>query len=405
MKKVLIWNDYPLGPVGGPSGYLYNLKIYLDENNIENIVFYNNDIFEKKIEIKKKKKFEKIREIIRKIKKIVFRKKELKKRIKKFYKLYDKKIDLNEYDIIHFHDTKSLFRAQNLLKNFKGKVLLTSHCPKTPAAEEIEDNIKMEYKKYPKKLREFLENVDRFSFSRADFLVFPCKDAQEPYEEDIELKKIIENKEKDGKILYVETGIPLKNIEKDSDFFNDKGIKKDRFIVSYIGRHNDVKGYDFLLKLGQQVLKKYSDVTFVIGGEINENMPPLDNSNWIEYGWTSKGYSIIKNSNLFVLPNKKTYFDLILLEVLSMGTPVLLSNTGGNRYFKKYKESGLYYFEKENLDEALSEFDKIYTKWKENKLEEDIEKNEKIFRENFTVDIFSKKYIKLYNGVLNGKIK
>ena len=61
MKKILIWNDYPLGPVGGPSGYLYNLKSYIKENNIENIDFLNNADFIKKVDVKKEKYFEVIR--------------------------------------------------------------------------------------------------------------------------------------------------------------------------------------------------------------------------------------------------------------------------------------------------------------------------------------------------------
>lgn len=271
-----------------------------------------------------------------------------------------------------------------------------SHCPKTPAREEVEDNLKMNYENYPMKLKKFLEEVDNYSFSRADFLVFPCKEAQEPYEENKDLEKIIKEKELKNKIIYIETGIYYKEVNKEEEFFLEKGITKNKFIISYIGRHNEVKGYDFLLKFGEEILKKYEDVVFVIGGEINEVLTPLNNKNWIEYGWTSKGYDIIKNSNLFILPNKKTYFDLILLEVLSMGTPVLLTNTGGNKYFKKFENSGLYFFEKENLIQALEQFKNIYDKWKKMILYADIEKNQKIFKENFSIEIFAQKYIKMY---------
>ena len=40
--KVLIYKDIAdLGPVGGPSGYLYNLYNGLKKNNIEDIEFIN----------------------------------------------------------------------------------------------------------------------------------------------------------------------------------------------------------------------------------------------------------------------------------------------------------------------------------------------------------------------------
>ena len=401
MKRILIWNDYPLGPVGGPSGYLYNLKSYIQENNIKNIDFLNNEEFIKKIEVKKEKSFEAIRKIIREFKKQLFKTKKLEKRINKFYRLYEGDYSfVNNYDIIHFHDVRSFYRAKNILKDFKGITLLSSHCPKTPAQEEIEDNIKMDYKTFPKKLRERLEKIDQDSFKIADYLVFPCKEAQEPYEEDINLKEILEEKYKSNKILYVPTGIPIKHIEKDKEFFSNKGIDvKDKFIVSYIGRHNKVKGYDFLKELGIKVLEKYNDVVFVIGGEISEEVLPIEDKNWVEFGWTKEGYNIIKNSDIFVLPNEKTYFDLILLEVLSMGTPVLLSETGGNKYFKKYDESGLFYFEKYNLNQALEKFDMAYKLWKNKKLSLEGEKNYKIFEKDFTVNTFGENYAKLYDKI------
>lgn len=401
MKRILIWNDYPLGPVGGPSGYLYNLKSYLLEHDIKNIDFLNNEDFIKKIEVKKEKSFESIRKIIREFRKKFFKTKKLEKRINKFYKFYEGDYSfINSYDIIHFHDIRSFYRAKNILKGFKGVTLLTSHCPKTPAQEEIEDNIRMNYTTFPKKLRERLEKIDQESFEMADYLVFPCKEAQEPYEEDERIKKILEKKFENNRILYVPTGIPLKEIKKNESFFFDKGIDiKDKFIVSYIGRHNKVKGYDFLKRLGEKVLEKYEDVIFVIGGEISEEFPPIQSKNWIEFGWTKEGYNIIKNSDLFVLPNEKTYFDLILLEVLSMGTPVLLSNTGGNRYFKKYNENGLFYFEKYNLEESLNQFDKIYSLWKNKKLSLEGEKNYKIFNRDFTVNTFGENYEKIYDKI------
>lgn len=401
MKKILIWNEYPLGPVGGPSGYLYNLKTYIEKNNIENIEFLNNKDFVKKIEIKKKKNFEIIRGIVRNFKAKFFKTKKLEKRINRAYKFYEGDYSfMNTYDIIHFHDVRSFYKAKNILKNFKGTTLLTSHCPKTPAQEEIEDNIKWDYKTFPKKLREKLELIDRESFKNADYLVFPCKEAQEPYEEDNEIKKILEEKYKTNRILYIPTGIPLKNIDKDDQFFSNKKIDiNKKFIVSYIGRHNKVKGYDFLKLLGEKVLEKYKDVIFVIGGEINEKIPVIENKNWIEFGWTKEGYSIIKNSDIFILPNEKTYFDLILLEVLSMGAPVLLSETGGNKYFKKYDEKGLFYFKKHDLKEALERFDEMYILWKNKKLVLEGEKNYKIFEKDFTVNTFGANYIRMYDEV------
>ena len=384
---------------GGPAGYLYNLREYLNAQDIKNIIFYNNEEYRE--EIKKEKKFKKIRKFLKKLKRKKTDYEIFKKFVDRKMKLYEGDYEfVNEYDIIHFHDTDSLYKAKDILVNFKGKVLLTSHCPKTPALEHIEDNLKSSYEQFPVDLRDKLESMERYAFNRADYIVFPCEEAMEPYMEDDAIANILAERKRREEILYIPTGIPLKKIEKNADIFIEKGIEKNNFIVTYVGRHNEVKGYDFLLKFGKEVLERYSDITFVIAGQESEILKPLDNERWIEYGWTNKTYEIIKSSDLFVLPNKKTYFDLILLEVLSMGTSVLMSRTGGNKYFQKYLEnSGLFYFEKENLSDALNEFEKIYRIWKENKLNILGEKNLELFKLEFTIDSFGENYLKLLEKV------
>lgn len=404
MKKVLIWNDYPLGPVGGPSGYLFNLRQYFRENKVEGIDFFNNEEFFKEKKIEEKKYFSGIRKILKEFRQNIGKTKKMEKRMDRSYREYEGDFSsIQEYDLIHFHDARSLYRIRNHLKEYRGKIILSSHCPKTPALEEIEDNFKMDVSKFPLHLKKRLEEVDRYAFTRADYLLFPCQEAQEPYEENLEIKSILGQKLKEGKILYVPTGIPLKRIEKETNFFQDRGIDTEKkFIISYIGRHNKVKGYDFLKAFGEKILEKYEDVTFVLGGEIDEKNPPIEHRRWVELGWTREGYNVIKNSNIFMLPNEKTYFDLILLEVLSMGTPVLLSRTGGNRYFEAFQKKGLFYFEKNNLEEALKEFDKIYRLWKSGDLSKEGEKNLELFNRYFTLDTFGKNYIDTYEKLRKG---
>ena len=42
MKKVLIWDTFPLENIGGPMGYLYNLHEYLKEHPSAQITFLSN---------------------------------------------------------------------------------------------------------------------------------------------------------------------------------------------------------------------------------------------------------------------------------------------------------------------------------------------------------------------------
>ena len=86
----------------------------------------------------------------------------------------------------------------------------------------------------------------------------------------------------------------------------------------------------------------------------------LKNQHWIEIGWTNNPYSIIEASDLFILPNRETFFDLILLEVLSLGKNVLISWCGGNKKFADFNSEGILFFH--NVDEALKQIKYLYTK-------------------------------------------
>ena len=140
------------------------------------------------------------------------------------------------------------------------------------------------------------------------------------------------NFEKKKKHRYMPTGIVgCKAKVNREDFRKKYGIPDNAFVISYAGRHNEIKGYADLKKLGEKLLAD-KNVYFLIAGK-EEPMTGLKNDHWIEVGWTNDPHSLIAASDVFVLPNHETYFDLILLEVLSLGVPVVMSRTGGNKYF------------------------------------------------------------------------
>ncbi len=78
---------------------------------------------------------------------------------------------------------------------------------------------------------------------------------------------------------------------------------------------------------------------------------PPESSDWIEVGWTDDTYSYVNASDLFILPNRETYFDLALLETMSLGRSALISRTGGNKIFEGMEDRGIYTFGSE--DEAV----------------------------------------------------
>lgn len=397
-NKVLMYmNIDMLKPKGGPFGYLYNLKKGLEEIKESNIEFLDNTKYNDEKEKKGIQKFiKKIYNIFPKFIKKMFQNYKL----IKFYNLTingekkNNQIEFNNYQYIHFHSTFDMYSVKDSLSKYNGKIILTTHSPKPTYLERIDNLINEDtYKKVAEKYKG-LEQVDEYAFENADYIVFPCEEAEEPYYN--QWDKYIDIKEKNKeKYRYILTGIPKCTAKLSKNKIrNQYNIPEDSFLISYIGRHNEVKGYDILKEIGAEILNN-KDIYIIIGGKEGP-LYRLENKRWIEVGWTDDPHSIISASDLFILPNRETYFDLVLLEVLSLGMPVLISNTGGNKYFKKYEDSGIFYFS--NTNEAISKIIEL-SKLDKKSLEKLGQKNQKIFEKDFNEKIFAKNYIQLIESL------
>lgn len=387
IKTLLFMNERLLKPTGGPVGYLYNLKKVIDENEISSIEFIT--------DYNKKNNF--LKSIIMRI--IGNKNKQLiinNILVNSIYKNKSaKKIDLSEYDIVHFHTTNSLFMNRENVKNFKGKVLLTTHSPKPAHLEIIENQLSKKERLYYRKKLKSIEKIDDYAFHRADYIIFPCEDAEEPYLNNWSKFKTIK-KNNANKFKYIPTGCNKCEAKKTKEeILKHWNIPAGSFVISYVGRHNETKGYDQLKLIGEKLLRENDNIYFLIAG-LEAPLTRLKHERWIEVGWTNDPHSLINASDMFILPNKETYFDLIMLEVLSMGKIVLATNTGGNKYFKRFDKRGIFYYE--NLDEAINIILKISNLTAEKKKE--LEKcNLDIYNANFTMKIFLQNYLKILDEI------
>ena len=392
MKVLIYFEKEQLAPTGGPAGYLYNINKELEKNNISEVEFLNT---------KSNNRRKKILRILNKIPKpinqiiINYKKKYWARVINNIFygKKYCTSMDLNKYDIIHFHSTLAMYNIKDSLKEYKGKIVLTSHSPKAYHLE-ILDNTPQEIKsKYIDEIKN-IDIIDEYAFNRADYIHFPVPEAEECYYNTWSKYENIHKKNKD-KYIYIPTGINSVTINTSKEEYRKKyNIPKDAFVISYVGRHNEIKGYAQLKEIGKKVLKIDSNLYFLIGGK-EEPLKGIKDKNWIEVGWTNKPHDLINASDLFILPNKETYFDLIMLEVLSSGKTILATNTGGNKYFKKLKSKGIYYYDYGDIDTAI----KLIKNIKKTNLKELEKNNKKIFNENFTIDIFVKSYLDMMKKI------
>lgn len=392
MKKLLIY--YPedaLEPKGGPAGYLYNLKKGLEEcrkqeNLPVDISFYSNmpSGIENNSELRKR----------------------IPKRLLEFRRALNdarflrKKFPIDNgmfaYDIIHFHSAEKMYLCRDFLNQYHGKVILTSHCPCGIYKERIDKLNPFDYKLMRNQIDK-LEELDRYAFERADYIIFPCKDAEEPYFNTWPRYTSIR---KDEKYRYMPTGIIACHAIINRENYRKKyGIPNDAFVISYVGRHNEIKGYTDLRQMGEQVLKD-PNTYFLIGGK-EEPIKGLNNDRWIEVGWTTDPYSLIAASDVFVLPNRETYFDLVLLEVLSLGIPVVLSDTGGNKFFKKYDLKGLKYFS--SVDQGVEAI-KCFQLMDKQIRKKAGEKLAELCETEFSVKEFAHRYIQIISEIVETEV-
>ena len=172
------------------------------------------------------------------------------------------------------------------------------------------------------------------------------------------------------------------------------GIPRDAFVVCYVGRHNEIKGYDIVKSVGKKLLQNENNYVVIAGKE--EPLKGLNHDRWIEVGWTNDPHSIIAAADVFILPNRETYFDLIMLEVLSLGQIIVASRTGGNKYFEQFDCEGiqLYQTEKE-LEQKIKEIQNMSLQDRKKMMRANLD----LYEKNLTVKTFAQKYVDLMRSL------
>lgn len=393
MKKVLIYlNENDLAPTGGANGYNFTLRQGLGTTGTGDIEIHylQGKVLAAGINAQlKKKKATKTKEFVLAAKSIA------KKGVMMYGPIHKTAIDITQYDAVHFHRTMDMYWAKDSLKNYKGKVILTLHAPTMPSKQMFSMLTDFE-KKHMEWFYAKLPDIDNYAINRADNIIIACEEAEEPYYHDWPGYAEFHEKNK-HKYVYMATGTTPKEALLTKEEMRAKySIPQAAFVISYVGRHNEVKGYDSLKEIGKELLESHENIYVFIAGTEGP-LYHLEHNRWIEVGWTKDPGSVIQASDMFILPNKETYFDLVMLEVLSLGQIVVASNTGGNKYFSKYKDSGIFLYK--NRAEAVGAIENLI---RLPEVERKIlrSKNYGLYEKEFTNGAFAKRYIDSLHRIL-----
>ena len=387
MKTLIYLEESKLAPKGGPYAVGYYIQQELLRQNQKDVEF----IKDSNVPLVPRKVSTNFMRFVQNCWRIY-------NRYKRFKRLFSgkgiPKVDINQYDVIHFHKTIDMLECRSALNHFKGKVILTSHSP-VPLSKEFYDEYLLPFeRKYMKSFYSKLITMDEYAFQRADFIHFPCEEAEDLYLNNWSEYKAIKQKRKEH-YRYIPTGIPSAMPKRSRDEVRKElNMPKEDFCISYVGRHNAVKGYDKLKEMGENLLSD-EHTWFTIAGR-EEPLHGLPNKRWIEIGWTNDAHSYIAASDVFVLPNKETYFDIVMLEVLSLGKIVVASRTGGNKYFERIKPNGVFLYD--TIDEAVVILKKI-------KSMDSSERarlgnlNKEMYERYFTDKVFVENYLKFIQSL------
>ncbi|MCI6229141.1 MAG: glycosyltransferase family 4 protein [Clostridiales bacterium] len=389
MNVLIYLEEDRVAPVGGPLGVGYHIKQAAEKKGLDCIHFLPGNAAQLQKEAGQKSWLYQHKRLTKAVRSF----RHIDEYQKMFYSPVDTSDYLNQFDIIHFHRTSDMYKQRKSLENYRGKVIVTSHSP-VPLAQELlaasATGVELAYMKH--NLKKFQE-MDSWAFRNADYIVFPCEDAEEPYYLNWEEYADIHEQRK-AHYRYIPTGISDISVSADRSSVRDKfGISNEEFVVVYAGRHNEVKGYDSLKRIGERYLSNHRDTRFLIAGTEGPLMR-LDHPKWTEVGWTREVHNIINAGDVFVLPNKFTYFDLIMIEVLALGKIVVASRTGGNKFFEKAGVEGVFLYDTE--EEACDALDRI--KEMSSVQREALGQKNRLFYENH---LTSEKYVDSYLALLN----
>lgn len=396
-KRILVWTWTPLlARSGGPSTYLYNLRLGLNSSNFP--IDYLPDLLPQTTPESSKLKSNRIKTIMKNfIPAFLLKKLQYKNAIKIAFDHYNSVelsviLDLKKYAAIHFHNTIEMSRASSYLKNYTGDIIFTPHTPCPPYQHEL-NHLNLIIKEKP--LLEKLIKLDFNSFKRANIIILPCKNAIDSYYNGYLPFENLKDELNLKQIFYIPTGTPQSFFKRErEDIRKEIGIPSNAFVIHFAGRHNYEKGYDILIQTGEKILNSFNNVYFLITGKENDKISKLNHKRWIEIGWTEDPFSYANASDLFVLPNRETYFDLVLIEMLSIGIPVLLSEIGGNLYFKERDNKHSISFFQNNLECLTMELTKIISNPKS------LEFKNNLYNELFTLEKFTNRYKEVYEEIL-----
>ena len=215
---------------------------------------------------------------------------------------------LQKPDVVHYHNIgPALFSP--IVKLRKIPVVLTYHSPN------------YEHKKWGDFAKKILLFSEKVALKTADKIVFVNSFQMEKYNEDIRIKSV-----------FVPNGIG-NTIQTDKvDYLTSLKLEKNKYILS-VGRITPEKGFDTLIRAYREA--KLQSYKLVIAGGVEfenkyqkelESLANDEDVIFTGYVFGENLAQLYMNAAIYVLASNNEGFPLVLLEAMSYGLDVLVSD-------------------------------------------------------------------------------
>jgi len=295
---------------------------------------------------------------------------------------------LRHSTFVHAH---SVLDAYTLRRLVHIPMILTVHTPE-PLDKEIGYLLERRYGSASEKLLRWIAHAEREAFQMAYALFYPSKEATEAHLTALPwLEEVFSNK----KVYFILTGVPAMKRYPSAEKLREQLGVGDAIFVLYVGRYNTIKGFDLYI----EIFRRLQGHPFVFGslgrGDIQAPKAP----GFIDLGWVDDPSPFMSAADLLVLPSRMSYFDLVGLEAMSLGLPILASAVGGNKTLAQYSR-GVVLFKSGDADagaRALLDVAQAGRSW----LRELGVANARAYQDHFTLEKFAKRYLDAVLEVLN----
>lgn len=305
-NKIFVFGPYQVGiNLGGPAGFIaHNL---LDKPR--DFFVLPQDFNEKKIKFFEKRWLRFKRNFL------------VPKKEKEIFKMeYDirrtfKQLNLCNYKYIYFHSCETLYACRGLF-NSQQVIILQSHSPELPSVEFQ----KSEY--YSEARYNYIQVSEKFAFQRANIVVFPNQGCVELYSQilpqNANIKFILSGAKNNYNLRQIDTSL----------------INQDKINLLYIGRRNNIKGFDIVLSAFREAYRKNQNINLIIIGSGEK----IEEEGIIDIGFSDSPISWYNAVDYVVNANRQSYFDLSVIEAISTGVPMIMANNYGHKWFEGKSE-------------------------------------------------------------------